>query len=214
MPLIIGEGLGRDDQIIIQRIIGDQIVATVQVKDSVLGVASVDDAIPSGTVSAPLSIFGMVSAIDQLQGMVTIAQNIIGVVKEEGPLMSVASNRVTTFLRDDRTLEVSANYEHDGSVVDLTGAKIWFTVKDRTSDEDSEAHIMKRNTAAGGSDSEILVTNPTGGALEVYLVPADSTDMNPGTYQYDVQVILANGKTYTIVRSQITFKEDVTRAAS
>ena len=93
-------------------------------------------------------------------------------------------------------------------------SKIWFTVKDRTSDEDSQAHIMKRNTAAGGSDSEILVTNPTGGAMEVYLVPADSVDMNPGTYQYDVQVILANGKTYTIVRSQITFKEDVTRAAS
>jgi hypothetical protein len=118
------------------------------------------------------------------------------------------------FLRDDRTLDVSANYESDGSVVNLTGAKVWFTVKDRTSDADAQAHIMKRNAAAGGSDSEILITNPTGGAIEIYLVPADTENMNPGTYQYDVQVILSNGKTYTIARSQITFKEDVTRAAS
>jgi hypothetical protein len=38
--------------------------------------------------------------------------------------------------------------------------------------------------------------------------------VNPGVYSYDIQVILANGKTYTITRDQIIFKEDVTKARS
>jgi hypothetical protein len=126
--------------------------------------------------------------------------------------MSIDTNKINMFLRDDRTLLVEVTYE-DGSPVDLDDAKIWFTIKQKTSDPDANAILSKRNTAAGGSDDEIKIATPsTNGQAQVYLVPDDTDPINPGVYSYDVQVVLGNGKTYTVVRDQIIFKEDVTKA--
>ena len=212
MPLIIGEGLGRDDQIIIQRIIGSEILGSVIAEARILGTVRVADDTPVGQVrAAPIAVYGVVEVENTLVGVVSESQTIIGYLVEEGPLMTTESNRIVMYLRDDRTLSVTANYE-DGSPADLTGAKMWFTVKEKASDPDTDALIEKKSALAGGADSQILFTNPTGGAAEVYLVPDDSNSMNPGIYSYDVQVTLANGKTYTIVRDRITFKEDVTKA--
>ena len=212
MPTIITRGLGYDEPTIIQKQIASRLVGTVVAEARIFGTVRVTDAAPIGHVQAePISVYGVVAVENTIVGVVTDAQTIIGVLVEEGPLMSSESNRIVMFLRDDRTLSVTANYEAGGAA-DLTGAKLWFTVKEKASDPDADALIEKRNTAAGGSDAEIKITNPTGGAAEVYLVPDDTDLMNPGIYSYDVQVTLADGKTYTIVRDRITFKEDVTKA--
>jgi hypothetical protein len=214
MPTIITRGLGYDEPTIIQKIISSRLIGTVVAEARILGTVRVKDDAPVGQVrAAPIAVYGMVEIKSTLTGVVSDSQTIIGYLVEEGPLMSSESNRVVMFLRDDRTLSVTANYE-DGSAADLTGAKMWFTVKEKASDPDTAALIEKRNTAAGGSDSEIKITNPTGGAAEVYIVPDDTDEINPGIYSYDVQVMLASGKTYTIVRDRITFKEDVTKAKS
>jgi hypothetical protein len=212
MPTIITRGLGNDTPIIIQRIIASELVGTVVARSPVEAVVTVEES-PTATVLPKIQVFGTVFAEDKIQGVVVTSQPVIGVLVEEGPCMSIATNKVTMFIRDDRTLEVSVNANTSPQTPqDLTGAKVWMTVKDRTSDLDSSAHIMKRNAAAGGSDSEIKILTPaTNGQLEIYLVPADTENMNPGTYVYDVQVKLANDKVYTVVRSQITFKDDVTR---
>lgn len=213
MPLIIGDGLGRDDQVIIQRIVASEIVATVTLEET-LRAEVVPEETPEATVSvAPIPVVGTVVVEDVLRGTVESPQPVIGVLKEEGPLMAFENNRVTMFIRDDRTLAASVNYP-DGRPVDLTGAKVWFTVKDRAKDPDSQARILKKNLAAGGSDDEILILTPaTDGKVEVYIVPADTENIDPATYRYDIQVIVG-GKTYTVVRDQITFKEDVTKATS
>lgn len=125
--------------------------------------------------------------------------------------MSETSNTVTMFVRDNRTLTVTV-HATDGTPVDLTDAKVWFTVKARMTDLDSAAVIQKKNPEAGGSEDEIHVTDPSNGVLEIYLVPADTESVDPATYVYDVQVTLISGKTYTVVRDKITFKEDVTKA--
>lgn len=169
----------------------------------------------AGTIQiASPPIEGVVVTENLIFGVVDVEQTIVGVVKEEGPLMTVATNHLALFIRNDRTFPVSVNYSTTGNPVDLTGAKIWFTVKTRPKDEDADALVFKRNTAAGGGDTEIKVTNVAGGQLDVYLVPADTENVDMGTYDYGIRVTLANGKTYTIVRDKITLKEDVTKTLS
>jgi hypothetical protein len=128
--------------------------------------------------------------------------------------MATETNKINMFLRDDRTLFVEVHYE-SGAAVDLSDSKIWFTVKQKTSDPDTSAILSKKNEAAGGADTEILIVEPAeNGQAQVFLTPDDTDLVNPGVYSYDVQVLLANGKTYTAVRDQIIFKEDVTKAKS
>ncbi len=213
MPTIITRGFGYDEPTVIYRDIASRLVGTVVVEDRIFGTVRLDASAPMGQVRAePISVYGIVETKNTLVGIVEDSQAIIGYLVEEGPLMSSESNRIVMFLRDDRTLSVTANYEGAGGAADLTGAKMWFTVKAKASDVDDLALIEKRSSLAGGSDTEIKFTNPTGGAAEVYIVPDDTDEMFPGIYSYDVQVTLANGKTYTIVRDRITFKEDVTKA--
>jgi len=212
MPTIITRGLGYDEPTIIYKDIGSRLVGTVIAEARILGTVRVEDDVPVGQVHAePIAVYGVVKIENPIVGVVSDSQVIIGYLVEEGPLMTSDANRIVMFLRDDRTLSVTANYE-DGSPTDLTGAKMWFTVKEKASDPDVDALIEKKSSLAGGSDSEIKFTNPTGGAAEIYIVPDDTENVNPGIYSYDVQVTLANGKTYTIVRDRITFKEDVTKA--
>lgn len=118
--------------------------------------------------------------------------------------------RIQMYLRDDRTLSLVVN-DHNDVPVDLTGAKITFTVKSKMSDPDDQSVFQKKNSAAGGSDSEIKVLDPAGGSAEIYIVPVDTESVDPGNYMWDVQITLANGKTYTVLRGRVTFKEDVTK---
>lgn len=163
-------------------------------------------------------ITGIVSTENAIDGFVIVYQQITGYVSEEVLQMSTDDNHIRMFIRDDLTLKATLNHkDEDGTItdpVDLTGAKIWMTAKQTTRDADAGAIFMKRNTAAGGSDAEILVALPLTGQIEIYLVPADTENADAATYQYDIQVILATGKTYTTTRDKITFAEDVTRATS
>jgi hypothetical protein len=72
--------------------------------------------------------------------------------------------------------------------LDLTGALLWLSVKDETSDSDADALILKRNTAAGGDDTEILIMDATNGDLEVYFVPDDTNGWSEGDYWFDLVV--------------------------
>lgn len=89
--------------------------------------------------------------------------------------------------------------------VDLTGAKVWFTVKNRIGDV--AACITKKNTAAGGVDGQILITIPqtgaTKGQVKVFLVPADTAAMDPTeSFWCDAWVQLATGERYQVVSNR------------
>lgn len=68
-----------------------------------------------------------------------------------------------------------------GAPVDLTGAKTWFTIKNRV--EDPAALVAKRNLAAGGVDNQMLIILPqsgvTLGKLKVFLDVADTALLDP-----------------------------------
>lgn len=213
MPTIITRGLGYDEPTIIYHDVASFLVGEVVVEARLYGTVIVE-APPVGRVAtAPIPVFGTVVLLNELRGLVRTAQAIFGVLKEEGPLMPLEVNTITMYIRDDRTLSVSVNTDA-GAPVDLTDAKMWFTVKQRSTDPDDQALIQKRTANAGGSDAQVKVITPATGKAEIYIVPADTLSMNPGTYIYDIQVTLASGKTYTITRDKITFKEDVTKATA
>jgi hypothetical protein len=193
----------------VQRIIGDRLYAELVVLDRISGVLEEEDATPVGSIRVPIFITGILQAEETLLGQLTQVDVLQGRLQEEDPTMSDV--RINMYLRDDRTLALTVAYDTAGTPVNLDGAKIWFTVKTKTSDEDTAAVIQKKNTAAGGSDTQIKIINAAGGSVEIYLVPADTDDVDPGIYVFDVQTTLSDGKTYTVLRGRIAFKEDVTK---
>lgn len=82
-----------------------------------------------------------------------------------------------------------------GSAVDLTGAKVWFTAKNRI--EDPASVIAKKNTLAGGVDNQIHVASPQSGAtlgqFVLTLDPADTAPLDPVAIWCDAWVQLAGG---------------------
>jgi hypothetical protein len=108
--------------------------------------------------------------------------------------ITVVRGESKTFLlavRDSKTLQP----------VDLTGAKVWFTTKNRI--EDINAIITKKNVTAGGVDGQILITVPQTGATmgqaQIFLDPADTAGLDSdASYWCDAWVQLATGK-----RSQV-----------
>jgi len=83
-----------------------------------------------------------------------------------------------------------------GAPVDLTGAKVWFTVKNRV--EDPAALISKRNVAAGGVDNQVLVVTPqvgiAVGQFRVLIDVADTSLLDPmAAYWCDAFVQMPGG---------------------
>jgi hypothetical protein len=64
----------------------------------------------------------------------------------------------------------------DGNPLNLTGFKATFTVDDKAGVKQFE----RKNTAAGGGDTEIKFTDAGGGVLQVYLVPGSTANMAAG----------------------------------
>jgi hypothetical protein len=213
MPLIITRGLGEDDGVVVIRDIGNEFNAQLVVEDRFFGLLEVkDEEVPTGRIREPIQVQGTLVSEETFFGTVTTSTYYVGYLSdEECPKME--DQRIQMYLRDDRTLSLVIN-DHNDDPVDLTGAKVTFTVKEKMGDPDDQAVFQKKNTEAGGGPSEINVINPTGGSAEIYIVPADTEDVNPGNYMWDVQVTLANGKTYTVLRGRVTFKEDVTKATA
>lgn len=134
--------------------------------------------------------------------------------------MSVKHDITADNLRGDgaRVLHAGDSYTHTftlkrgGVAVDLTGAKIWFTVKDSNRAEDAAARLQLDSTDA----SQIEITDAEAGVIEVKLVGtgAKSTELLAGRKLYDLQVLLASGELITWAHGTIEFLPGITRATS
>lgn len=97
-----------------------------------------------------------------------------------------------------------------GNLVDLTGALVWFTVKNRIEDDGPVA--AKRNVAAGGVDHQVLIPVPQTGAslaqFRVFLDPADTAPLDPGaSYWGDAWVQLPGGP--PLNRQQVSANREI-----
>jgi hypothetical protein len=106
------------------------------------------------------------------------------------------SGGISLYAGRDRTVKFTLTTSNPtpSTPYDLTGAKVWLSVKDETSDPDDEALILKRNDLAGGDATEINVTDPSGGILEVYFVPDDTNGWEEGDYWFDLVVENSSNK--------------------
>lgn len=96
--------------------------------------------------------------------------------------------------------------------------KAWFTVKERSSDDDADALVQKEITSVSSADGEIENTGAgnVDPVLRFDLLPADTEAIGAvRTRYYDVQVLTSAGKIYTpeagrtkATTEQITLDED------
>lgn len=78
-------------------------------------------------------------------------------------------------------------YTVNGVPTDITGSTVRFTMKDAEYDTDSD-----------DSDATLKydITNhsdPIAGESQIEFAPADTAELTPGTYYYDVKIELASG---------------------
>jgi len=154
---------------------------------------------------------GEIVSVDDLDGEIEAIDELEGTLSEDCNMTTSAN--ITMYRGDNRTERVTVK-DGDGVALPITGAKVWFTVKEDLDDADSAAVFQRKNTAAGGSDTEILITDGVNGVVEIYIVPANTSSLENGKFEFDVQVQLATGKTHTVTRGDFILLADVTKSTT
>lgn len=102
-------------------------------------------------------------------------------------------NSVTIVRGASKKLALTVQDEND-SPVDLTGSRLVFTLKTSLASE----HPLLVKTS--DDDSQILITSPTAGLAEVYILPADTKGLEPGQYVFDIWLIDSDSNHYPVTK--------------
>lgn len=99
--------------------------------------------------------------------------------------------------------------------IDLTGARVTFTVKMTRADGKS-VHpdtVVIKKTSDDTSEVEILSqVDGDVGRANIFVRAADTQFVQPGVFAYDVQIRTATSKTYTVARGRLYLVGDITAA--
>jgi len=110
------------------------------------------------------------------------------------------ANELSMYSGDNKTIRVTVT--SGGAALDLTTYTARFVVRRRFTDPGATI------TKSSGAPSELSITDPVNGVLEVYLLPAD-TEAIEGDYYYDVEITSPAGIVSTVVQSTLTINPDV-----
>jgi len=114
-------------------------------------------------------------------------------------------------LGDDFYLICHAKRTKKGPL-DLTGAKIYVTIKTALSLVDGSASIQKNST---DNPTYFSVTDASNGKFEVTIPGTDIDDLSADTdYYIDVQVITSGLSLVTVVYDKVRFDQQVTRSTT
>lgn len=121
------------------------------------------------------------------------------------PLLDQATKiALQVYQGKDITWEMPVVNIQDDAAVDITGAALIFSVKEKTSDT---SPLFTRIVGTGIVIDPDQVTNK--GKYQLSLVPANTEDLDTGDYQCDVQITLS-GKEQTIARGTLAVLSVVT----
>lgn len=109
-------------------------------------------------------------------------------------------NDIEIYQGDDVSFEV--NITENKVPVDITGWKLYFTVKKHYSDTDDDAIFQKDVTDH---------TSPLQGQTHITLTNEETSDAALGNYYFDVQVRDENNKFQTIINGRFRVQPQVTR---
>ena len=92
-------------------------------------------------------------------------------------------------------------FKENGSAVDITGYKVYLTIKSRIDMIDTEAEVSK----------DITITDPTLGIVTIELTKTETEDL-AGKYYYDIKYLNSDSpsKSYTVYIGTMTFAKNVT----
>ena len=96
-------------------------------------------------------------------------------------MLQITENEVFLTRGDSADLEVIV-YDLEGNVYELQ-------------EGDTLVFTMKYNCIT----SDILIQKNITENSTIHIVPSDTNSLSYGTYQFDVQLTLANGKVYTVI---------------
>lgn len=92
--------------------------------------------------------------------------------------------------------------DSNGDPISITDWKIYFTLKKNEYDSDEDAVLKKDITEH---------TSPATGVTKFTIVPADTNEIAPGEYSYDIQAKKKNGDIITVVKGKLKILTDITR---
>ncbi len=87
--------------------------------------------------------------------------------------------------------------------IDLTGASVWFTLKENVNDPDSEAAIQVH------TENHL---DPTNGKTEIVVPASETNNLEIKTYFYDFQLVDAQGNVSTVMSGKVKVLPDITRS--
>lgn len=102
---------------------------------------------------------------------------------------------------DTKSYTITVKDEQGNSLLE-PGTKLWFTVKRGYNDADADALIA--------------LTYPISSSLADYTITLDNnqTELDLGSYYFDIQFMKATGEIYTPVKGKFNVTYDVTKADS
>lgn len=105
-------------------------------------------------------------------------------------------NSITITRGTSRTIELAV-FDINDKVVDLTGAKIVMTVKLVATD----ANPLFMKSSEFSTQAEVVL--PRQGKARIYISPADTQNLAPKQYVFDIWALLASGRRYAVVPPSI-----------
>jgi hypothetical protein len=118
----------------------------------------------------------------------------------------MALKRLSLTRGDSQTYTVTFK-RADGSLYCLKNWAVFFTLKTQYDLPDSQASLQKIVTTFADT------TAGTSGVATISLNPADTVDLIPGEYDFDIAVRTAANETYTVMKGKLDLEYDVTRSA-
>lgn len=118
-----------------------------------------------------------------------------------------------TMVRGDTpTILVNGMLDENGVPPSLSGAAAWMTAKKTFADDDEAALFLKKVSETPSADGKIVATGaPETHYVEFYMEPEDTKDVTSKSWRYDVQIVLATGKVYTVQSGKLLISYDITR---
>lgn len=102
------------------------------------------------------------------------------------------------------TKTFSVAITHNGAAPDITGDTVTLRIKKRASDSDEAAKLEKTaDVATSGADGIALFV----------IEPADTDNISPGAYVYDIVWVLSGGAEYVLETGRVQLFNRVSDAA-
>lgn len=118
----------------------------------------------------------------------------------------MALRRLSLIRGDSHTYTLTFK-DSSGNPYCLKNWTVFMTIKTNWANTDANAILQKIVTTFADT------TSGTSGVATITLDPADTVDLTPNEYDFDIAVRTNENKTYTVMKGKFDLEYDVTRSA-